>query len=52
LIAAYPFDLWAALDRVANREQVVTGDAKAIRDALFGDALNDIVGHARRPHRF
>src|ERR1700722_9635197 len=31
-----PFDLWAALDRVAHREQVVPGDSKAMRDALVG----------------
>ena len=41
-----PFDLWAVLDRVAHREQVVPGDTKAMRDALIGDALDDVVGYA------
>ena len=44
-----PFDLWAALDRVAHREQLVPSDSKAMRDALIGDALDDVVGYACTP---
>jgi hypothetical protein len=34
------------LERVAHREQVVPGDSKAMRGALIGDALDDVVGYA------
>jgi hypothetical protein len=44
--AADPFDLLAALDRVAHREQVVPRDSEAMRDALIRDALDDVVGYA------
>src|SRR5271165_4081407 len=47
-----PFDLWAAFDRVAHREQVVPRDSEAMLDALVGDALDDVVGYARGLHLF
>ena len=48
--ATDPFDLSAALDRVAHREQIVSGDAEAMRDALVGNALHDVVRYAHGLH--
>ena len=48
--ATNPFDLSADLDRVAHREQIVPSNAEAMRDALVGNALDDVVGYAHGLH--
>ena len=48
--AADPLHLGAAVDRIADRKQIVAGNAKAVIDALCGEALDDIIGDADRLH--
>jgi hypothetical protein len=45
---ADPLNLGAAVDGVADREQIVAGHAKAVIDALRSKALDDIIGDADR----
>ena len=48
--AADPLHLGAAVHRIADRKQIVAGNAKAVTDALCGEALDDIIGDADRLH--
>ena len=49
--AADPLHLGAAVDRIADRKQIIAGDAKAVADALCGEAFDDVIGDADRLHR-
>ena len=44
--AANPLHLGAAVHRIANRKQIVAGDAKAVAYALCGEALDDVICNA------
>ena len=46
--AADPLHLRAAVHRIADRKQVVASNAKAVIDALRGEALDDVIGDADR----
>jgi hypothetical protein len=44
--AADPLHRGAAVHGIADRKQIVTGNAEAVTDAFGGQALDDIVGDA------